>query len=99
MNDPIAQDFLIWAETKARDEVWFLEFRQECIRKLKNFLSRNPEELRRLLKAKLERGSEEHGSPMREEWDIDKELGEEYIDILGWTLVGQYREHVEEKGL
>lgn len=97
--DPVAVEFIAWAMDKIEDEVWFQEFRQECIERLTHFLSRDPSELRTILRNKLERGSRDHGSPLRKQWDIEQELQDEYIDILGWPLVGLFRDHYDKRGV
>lgn len=95
--DPVSVEFIAWAMEQTEDEEWFREFRLDCIRKLKNFLSRDPQELRALLRNKLERGSADHGSPLKKRWDIEKELADEYIDILGWPLVELFRDHYAKR--
>lgn len=91
MIDEDSKEFMAFAENLMNDEDFYNEFRLECKRKFQNFISRNPEEIKRKLHAKLVQGSIEHGAPGKyTQEQVQKELEMEFLDIFGWSLVGLY---------
>lgn len=91
MIDEDSKEFIQFAEDLMNDEEFYNEFRLECKRKFQNYISRNPKEIRKALKAKLYQGSLEHGAPSKySQEQVNKELEMEFIDIFGWSLVGLY---------
>lgn len=86
-TDKESQEFINWALTHLGNEDVFREFKKEALENLLAFFNSSDAKLLDLLRDKLTRGSQEHGSPSYKLWDIDKELRDEYIDIIGWTLV------------
>lgn len=92
--DKDSEEFIKWVEERLRDEEFFHEFKKECVRKLANYYSYPNSHLLSTLKAKLIVGAQEHGSPAKyTQEEIDRELRMEYIDILGWTLIGEWLLH------
>lgn len=91
MIDADSLEFMAFADELMNNEEFYNEFRLECKRKFQNYISHNPEEIRKALRAKLIKGSIEHGAPSKyTQEQVDKELEMEFLDIFGWSLVGLY---------
>jgi len=90
-NDSL--EFIAFAKELMDDKEFYNNFLLEGKRKFEKFISRDSEEIKSLLNAKLVRGSIEHGSPGKyTQEEVQKELDMEFLDIIGWSLVGLYCE-------
>ena len=93
MIDQTSQDFIKWSKEKLEDPEYFESFIREMKNKMESFYSNSPEYIKAKLYKKLVRGSEEHGNPDGySPEDIKRELEFEFIDIIGWSLVGMWNE-------
>ncbi len=94
--DPLSEEFIAWSLEKLADEDYYIEYLRECVRKAANFYSRNPIEIKAKLEAKLTKGAHEHGAPKYQLSEVDAELENEYIDIIGWRLVRDFNEYKKQ---
>lgn len=98
MIDEDSKEFIQFAEDLMNDKEFYREFLLEGKRKFQNFIARNPEEIKKKLHAKLVRGSIEHGAPSKYTQErVQEELEMEFLDIIGWSLVGLYCKAKNEK--
>lgn len=92
MLDPESIKFIAWAKNQLSDDSIRREFIfQVCEKALNTLLA--DDGLVNKLESKLTRGGQEHGTPNKyTPEDINHELMAEYLDIMGWTLVGMWCE-------
>lgn len=79
-----------WIMLKLEDPEYYKHLLQELPRKLANFYSYPPHQLKQKLFLKLLKGCREHGTPELTQEQIDSELQDEYLDLIGWSMVGNY---------
>lgn len=73
------------------DPETYHRFLKECIERFRNYVSQNPTSLKKHLAKKFTAGGIEHGSPLKyTQSHIIKETEKEYLDALGWPLVGLF---------
>lgn len=88
--DPLSEEFIAWSKAKLEDPDYYIEFMRELPRKAANYFSYPPKELKEKLEAKLRKGAKEHGEPIHEvEW-LQEELQQEYLDMMGYTLLMEW---------
>lgn len=62
-----------------------------------HFFNNNKKHIMARFKDKLVKGSLEHGPPIYSEEITTHELQQEFLDIIGWTLVREYNENLKAK--
>jgi hypothetical protein len=61
------------------------------------FFSRPVPVLRKKLREKIVKGTKTYGSPVYEAYRLRKELEDECIDLIGWTLVHRWNQERRKK--
>lgn len=91
--DKDSQAFITWAMQYLDDPEQYKAFLKDRIEKFRNYIAQNPATLKRQLEKKFIKGGIEHGSPLKyTQAEIEKETELEYLDMLGWPLVGKFIE-------
>lgn len=87
------EQFLKFAKTKLDDDAYLFELVQAIVKEaLAFYYQEDRKELHDKIYAKLERGTREYGNPIYPLDKLDKEIKEEMIDLIGWSLVKKFNE-------
>jgi len=89
---PPEPPIVAWIMQRLEDPDFYRDLLKELPRKAANFYSYPPSLIKERLHAKLLKGTKEHGDHHRTAEQIRKELEDEYLDLIGWSLVLQYHE-------
>jgi hypothetical protein len=85
--DPLSEEFIAWSKEKLSNPDFYKHFMEELPRKAANYYSYPKLHLMEKLEKKLRKGAKEHGPPIHAlEW-LEDELRQEYIDMIGYTLL------------
>ncbi len=85
--DPQSAQFIAWAQGQLQDEAFYHWLVESCKHEMETYFSHAADQIRDQLLAKLEKGALEHGAASFATKDIGDELRQEYLDILGWSLI------------
>lgn len=88
--------FIKWAMAKCKNPKEFKRIKRHCMAEIVSYFQTSDDALLKHLQKKLIKGGKDHGSPDAQPWDVLKELRDEYIDIIGWTLVGMFNDEYKD---
>lgn len=88
--DQESQQFITWAFEQLEDDTIYRAMIDEAISQAKLFYDQPKEIVLPQLKQKMIIGAQEHGAPTHTPEAVTQELAKEYIDLLGWLLVGKW---------
>ncbi len=98
MIDPESQAFIDWTMDSFTDDQVYQRFVTEAIDRAKLFYDQPKTVILTRLKAKMEKGAEEHGAPRLPPSVTRLELENEYLDLLGWLLVAKWNARAKPAG-
>lgn len=85
--DPHSARFIAWAGARLQDPAFYQSFLRDCQEQVATYFANAAPHIQARLLAKLEQGAREHGAASFSAKNIDEELSQEYLDILGWSLI------------
>lgn len=88
--DPHTARFLDWAFKNLDDDTYYDQAVEEIKARLDQFYAQSKDQLLTDLKAKMIRGSHEHGEPSHPLPVVQQEINNEYMDLLGWMLIERW---------
>ncbi len=86
--DPKSRKFINWTFQETDQEL--INLINHVTEQARVWLTDHMPEFREKLRAKMIKGALEHGQPLQDVSKIDKQLEDEYIDLIGWTQVKKY---------
>lgn len=83
-----SEQFIDWSMQKLKDEAFFNYLTQKVSNQMQSFyLDGSRKKLLKKLREKMEAGAVEHGEPKTDFEEVKKELEEEYLDLIGWSML------------
>lgn len=89
--------FIKWVDERLSDESQFEEDIAEAIYLADDFYNQPLPYIKKRLLAKLEIGSAEHGRPIYPLDEIQGEMENEFLDLVGWLMVRYYSKLHDQK--
>ena len=95
--DAESKKFIKWTREHLSDPDYFSLLSCLIERQLSNFLNSDKDKLLSSLMEKMTQGALEHGKPSHSEEAVNKELQQEFLDIIGWNMVMLWNKWKEGK--
>ena len=93
----LSKHFQVWAVKQLNKPGYIENLEIESVRHMQIFFKIPKEKLIKRVKAKLEKGAKEHGSPIYSRKELLLEKYNEFLDILGWEMVLRYNEMLKSR--
>lgn len=90
--DPESQHFLDWVAELLDDNATYESLVNEAIERAHSYYQSPKAQIITELRAKMEKGAIEHGAPRHTLQALQRELTNEYLDLLGWLLLEKWNQ-------